>query len=179
MNAQLCWRFGTSHSSCHNPPPPSSSLLHLPSRAMKVSRVGSYSTPLTPTQGARDVGSNRAACQTAPALDESARGHHNPTTHLIEIITGGSHRHSTAKSFTTQPTRWCLDLVRQAWRLGSTHRSNHHNAPAHSLTPLMLVSPACSPRPHHPSLALCFIISSPPLFNTPAHAQTRAIDRPR
>jgi hypothetical protein len=52
----------------HNPPPPSSSLLHPPSRAMKVSRVGSYSTPLTPTQGARDVGSNRAACQTAPAL---------------------------------------------------------------------------------------------------------------
>ena len=57
----------------HNPPPPSSSLLHPPSRAMKVSRVGSYSTPLTPTQGARDVGSNRAACQTAPALHGSAR----------------------------------------------------------------------------------------------------------
>lgn len=101
-----------------------------------------------------------------------------PPTSSRSITTGGSHRHSTAKSFTTQPTRWCLDLVRQAWRFGSTHRSNHHNAPAHSLTPLMLVSPACSPRPHHPSLALCFIISSPPLFDTPAHAQIRAIDLP-
>lgn len=67
-----------------------------------------------------------------------ARGHHAPTTHLIESITGGSHRHSTAKSFTTH----AVSRRAQAWRFGSTHRSNHHNAPAHSLTPLMIVSPA-------------------------------------
>ena len=164
----------------HNPPPPSSSLLHPPSRAMKVSRVGSYSTPPHPYTGGEGCGiePRRLPNGTCASRKREATTPQQPPTSSRSITTGGSHRHSTAKSFTTQPTRWCLDLVRQAWRLGSTHRSNHHNAPAHSLTPLMLVSPACSPRPHHPSLALCFIISSPPLFNTPAHAQIRAIDLP-
>jgi len=57
------------------PQPTASILFSTPSPISgdESSRIGSYPTPLTPTQGARDVGSNRAACQTAPALDGSAR----------------------------------------------------------------------------------------------------------
>ena len=57
------------------PQPTASILFSTPSPIPgdESSRVGSYPTPLTPTQGARDVGSNRAACQTAPALHGSAR----------------------------------------------------------------------------------------------------------
>ena len=70
----------------HNPPPPSSSLLHPPSRAMKVSRVGSYSTPLSPLHKGRGMWDRTAPPAKRHLRFTEARGHHAPTTtHLIEI----------------------------------------------------------------------------------------------
>jgi len=115
------------------PQPTTSILFSTPSPISgdESSRVGSYPTPLTPhTGGARDVGSNRAACQTAPALDGTARP---PRPNHP------SHRDHQWR-FSSPPDRQVY----------------HHKPPTRALTPLMLVS-SCSPRPHHPSLALCFI----------------------
>ena len=89
------------------PQPTTSILFSTPSPISgdESSRVGSYPTPLTPLHRGRGVW-DRTAPRTKRHLRwTEPRGRHAPTTHLIEIINGGSHRHSTAKSIITSHPR--------------------------------------------------------------------------
>ena len=153
------------------PQPTTSILFSTPSPISgdESSRVGSYPTPLTPHTGGRGMWDRTAPRAKRHLRWTEARGHHAPTTHLIEIINGGSHRHSTAKSIITMHPRTHpspLMLVSPAPLVHTIHLSPSASFTISSLSSTLQHSCSCS-NPRHQSPSLICSSSTPVAVEAP------------